>query len=166
MNNHVYPKIHFPELYILEGGYCEYYRQSSHRCEPQGYITMDDPTHAASRREDLDQFRKTRFGRNKSFAYGDGLGKLSSSQPGGKRNLTPPEGSAFAAAAAKPRLNQRVASSSLMPLHEHANISMDGDDTDIDIGDSPCPPANKGGARRIGRGLMRSETYHAVRMVY
>ncbi|KAI6036078.1 hypothetical protein BKA83DRAFT_104154 [Pisolithus microcarpus] len=58
MNNHLYPKIHYPEVYILEGGYCEYYKQSGERCQPQGYVTMDDPNHAHSRREDLDQFRK------------------------------------------------------------------------------------------------------------
>ena len=28
MNNHVYPKIHYPEVYILEGGYNQYFLDS------------------------------------------------------------------------------------------------------------------------------------------
>jgi M-phase inducer tyrosine phosphatase len=27
MNNHVYPSIHYPEVYILDGGYCEYVQE-------------------------------------------------------------------------------------------------------------------------------------------
>ncbi|KAG9318859.1 hypothetical protein JVU11DRAFT_965 [Chiua virens] len=78
MNHRVYPKIHYPEIYVLEGGYCTYYDHSSSRCQPQGYVTMDDPSHAVSRREDLDQFRKIKFGRTKSYAYGDLCSKVSS----------------------------------------------------------------------------------------
>lgn len=52
----VYPKTLFPEVYILEGGYCQYFKTSPNRCKPPSYVTMDDPVHAASRREDLNQF--------------------------------------------------------------------------------------------------------------
>lgn len=168
MNNPVYPKIHFPEVYILEGGYCGYYKTSPHRCEPNGYITMDDPTHAASRREDLDQFRKARFGRHKSYTYGDGLSKtLMPSQ--GKRNTLPSGGpnQIFAAANAA---RTRRGGAALMTLPEDANVSVDADDTDTDLGDSPCPPPTKTATfkgKKMGRGtLVRAETYNPVRMVY
>src|ERR1700737_4754344 len=104
MNNHVYPKIHYPEVYILEGGYCSYFKQSAGRCQPSAYITMDDPNYASSRREDLDQFRKAKFGRTKSYAYGDGAIKVNmmsqQSQQQQKRNTAPSGGpnSLFAAA--------------------------------------------------------------------
>ncbi|TFY74380.1 hypothetical protein EWM64_g9629, partial [Hericium alpestre] len=66
LNNHNYPRVHYPEVYVLEGGYCQYYKESGARCQPCGYVRMDDPCHAASRKEDLDQFRKNKFGRTKS----------------------------------------------------------------------------------------------------
>ncbi|KAH9180267.1 hypothetical protein EDB89DRAFT_2118930 [Lactarius sanguifluus] len=91
VNNHSYPRVHFPEVYILEGGYCQYFKESGARCEPSGYVRMDDPYHAASRKEDLDQFRKAKFGRTKSYAYGDAMGitalKASKRNPGAVQPL-------------------------------------------------------------------------------
>lgn len=204
MNNHVYPKIHYPEVYILEGGYSQYFKVSGQRCEPPAYVTMDDPNHAISRREDLDQFRKAKFGRHKSYAYGDGKSlpfgqtlaqQQTQAQP--KRNTAPSGGpqSLFAAAtAARSRrggmdfgsmgavVNSSKAPSakgpsSLMTLVEdggHGVAEADGDDTDVDdtdIGDSPCPPPTKatifkGGLKKLGRPMVRAETYGPGRMPY
>lgn len=166
MNNHLYPKIHYPEVYILEGGYCEYYKQSGERCQPQGYVTMDDPNHAHSRREDLDQFRKVKFGRTKSYAYGDLGSKLAAiaQQQQVKRNTAPAAGSTqlyAAASAARTRRN------GLSTLAEIGNITQT-DDEETDIGDSPCPPPNKAGqmkAKRLGRApIARAETFDASRL--
>ena len=167
MNNHVYPKIHYPEVYVLEGGYCEYFKHSGDRCEPPAYVTMDDPNHAHSRKEDLDQFRKAKFGRTKSYAYGDLATKISGvtqQQQQAKRNTAPAGGSTqlFAAAnAARTRRN------GLSTLAEIGNITQT-DDEETDIGDSPCPPPNKGGlmkAKRLGRApITRAETFDASRM--
>ncbi|KAF5387125.1 hypothetical protein D9615_001840 [Tricholomella constricta] len=171
MNNHVYPKIHFPEVYILEGGYCQYFKTNPQRCEPPAYVTMDDPTHAASRREDLDQFRKARFGRHKSYTYGDGPGKTSLISQQQKRNTAPSGGpnQVFAAANAA-RTRRGGGGGALMTLQEDGNTTADADDTDTDLGDSPCPPPTKAGAlksKRLGRALLvRAETYNPVRMAY
>ena len=82
MNNHVYPRVHYPELYILEGGYSQYYSESGQRCQPPNYVRMDDPAYARDRRQDLDAFRvKSRFGRTRSYAYGE-LGVSSSTASG------------------------------------------------------------------------------------
>ncbi|KAI0070358.1 hypothetical protein K474DRAFT_1608847 [Panus rudis PR-1116 ss-1] len=170
LNNHLYPKIHYPEVYILEGGYCAYYKASSTRCQPQGYVQMDDPKYAASRREDLDHFRKAKFGRTKSYAYGDGkmslTAQLQQQQP--KRNSAPSNGGPgngqlFAAAnAARGRrtnglLQTLCEDSSGVGGHDA------GSDEETDIGDSPCPPptkASKYQIKKIGRApLMRAETY-------
>ncbi|KAF8061560.1 hypothetical protein FPV67DRAFT_1452491 [Lyophyllum atratum] len=167
MNNHVYPKIHFPEVYILEGGYCQYFKTSPLRCEPPAYVTMDDPTHAASRREDLDQFRKARFGRHKSYAYGEVPSKTSVSQSQ-KRNTAPSGGPNQVFAAANAARTRR--GGVLMTLQEDGNTTAEADDTDTDLGDSPCPPPTKAAAlkgKRIARApLARAETYNPVRMVY
>jgi M-phase inducer tyrosine phosphatase len=172
MNNHIYPKIHFPEVYVLEGGYCQYFKVSPNRCEPPAYVTMDDPVHATSRREDLDQFRKAKFGRHKSYTYGDSTGKTSliSMSQQQKKNMAPvPPNSLFAAAnAARTR---RGGGGSLMTLAEDGNMTADADDTDTDIGDSPCPPppskANALKSKKAGRApLARAESYNPARMAY
>ncbi|KAJ7489867.1 hypothetical protein B0H11DRAFT_2010752 [Mycena galericulata] len=161
LNNHVYPKIHYPELYILEGGYCQYFQSSSSRCLPQGYVTMDDPIHTASRDGGLDQLRRTKFGRHKSYAYGDGASKvIVQQQP--KRNTVPAgPGSIFAAAtAARTRRG-----GPLTTLAEDGNVTADAEDTDEDLGDSPCPPPPKAN-KKAPRALTRAETYGPTRMPY
>jgi M-phase inducer tyrosine phosphatase len=168
MNNHIYPKIHYPEVYVLEGGYCQYFKASAHRCKPQAYVKMDDPNHASSRREDLDQFRKARFGRHKSYAYGDGPGKslVQQQQQQPKRNTVPNAPQSLFAAATAAR-SRRGGGGGLMTLAEDGNTT--ADDTDTDIGDSPCPPPTKATAfkgKKIGRPMVRSETYGPTRMPY
>lgn len=170
MNNHVYPKIHFPEVYILEGGYCHYFKTSPQRCDPPAYVTMDDPEHAISRREDLDQFRKARFGRHKSYAYGDGAGKTSLASQQLKRNTAPSGGPNQLFAAANAARTRRSGGASLMTLAEDGNTTADADDTDTDLGDSPCPPPTKATVlkgKKTGRApMIRAESYNPVRMGY
>lgn len=170
MNNHVYPKIHFPEVYVLEGGYCQYFKTSPTRCDPPAYITMDDPTHAASRREDLDQFRKARFGRHKSYAYGDGLGKAPLQSQQQKRNTAPSGGPNPVFAAANAARTRRGGGGALMTLPEDGNTTAEADDTDTDLGDSPCPPPTKTavfkGKKIVRAPLIRAETYNPIRMAY
>lgn len=59
-------------MYILNGGYSQYYSQSAMFSEPRGYVRMDDPQFARDRRQDMDQFRtKSRFSRTRSYAFGE-----------------------------------------------------------------------------------------------
>lgn len=67
-----YPKLHYPELYILEGGYCSYFSAYPETCDPHGYVQMDAPEHSRARAADLGQFR--RWNRVRSFTYGDAQG--------------------------------------------------------------------------------------------
>ncbi|KAI0648232.1 hypothetical protein C8Q79DRAFT_999649 [Trametes meyenii] len=171
LNNHVYPKVHYPEVYVLEGGYSQYYQECSLRCQPCAYVRMDDPHYAASRKEDLDQFRKGKFGRTKSYAYGDGkmismtsaAQQVQAAQP--KRNSVPSGGptSLFAAANAA-----RTRRGGLHTLQEDGSNGHDSDGDDTDIGDSPCPPPSKNvvfKGKKITRApLARAETYGPTRM--
>ncbi|WFD36037.1 protein-tyrosine-phosphatase [Malassezia cuniculi] len=68
---HDYPNCHFPDIYILEGGYSNFFAKHPEYCEPRAYIQMDDPRFMRHRSEELTGFRK-QFTRNRSFAYGDG----------------------------------------------------------------------------------------------
>ncbi|XP_071987087.1 M-phase inducer phosphatase 1-like [Engystomops pustulosus] len=36
----LYPHLYYPELYLLKGGYKEFYETLKHLCEPQGYVKM------------------------------------------------------------------------------------------------------------------------------
>ncbi|KAJ3733062.1 hypothetical protein DFJ43DRAFT_1038888 [Lentinula guzmanii] len=172
MNNHSYPKVHYPELYILEGGYCSYYKRSAHRCEPPGYVCMDDPQHAASRKGDLDQFRKSKFGRHKSYAYGDGANKFSLTSQQIKRNSAPTAGPPvlFAAGNAARHRRGTINNGSLSTLSEDSHHTTEGDETDLDIGDSPCPPPTKSIALKVKKAtrvpLSRAETYGPTRMPF
>lgn len=168
-NHHVYPKVHYPEVYVLEGGYCGYYKVSKNRCEPRGYVRMDDPKHAMSRAEDLNLFRKAKFGRTKSYAFGEApgskAGQVQQVQTHPPKRSISSNASTVLFPASNPSRSQRN-SAPLDPLPEDGNATFDGDDTDIDIGDSPCPPPSKTAGKRIGRTLARTETYGSVRMPF
>uniref|UniRef100_UPI00358E7F8D M-phase inducer phosphatase 2-like n=1 Tax=Myxine glutinosa TaxID=7769 RepID=UPI00358E7F8D len=44
-NINTYPYLHYPELYILAGGYREFFSNSKTSCEPQCYVSMDSEVH-------------------------------------------------------------------------------------------------------------------------
>ncbi|KAL6307908.1 hypothetical protein BKA93DRAFT_726553 [Sparassis latifolia] len=168
LNNHVYPRIYYPEVYILEGGYCQYYQESGARCQPSGYVQMDDPLYAASRKEDLDHFRKGKFGRTKSYSYGEGkMTSLASQQP--KRNTAPSGTNAlFAAANAARTRRGGMGNAGLQMLPEDKSTGHQTEDEDTDIGDSPCPPPSKGvvfKGKKLNR-LAKAESYGPSRMAY
>lgn len=52
-NSRVYPKLHYPEIYLLDGGYKEFFQHYSHLCEPCAY----KPMHSKNHEEDLKKFR-------------------------------------------------------------------------------------------------------------
>jgi M-phase inducer tyrosine phosphatase len=40
-----YPHLDFPYVYLLEGGYSQFFAEQRHHCHPQAYVRMDDPAH-------------------------------------------------------------------------------------------------------------------------
>lgn len=65
-----YPNCHYPELYILQGGYSGFFGAFPSVCEPSAYVRMDDPSYQDRRSAELNGFRK-QFARHRSFTYGD-----------------------------------------------------------------------------------------------
>ncbi|XP_015116340.1 M-phase inducer phosphatase isoform X2 [Diachasma alloeum] len=53
MNKEHYPALHYPEIYLLHGGYQQFYQHQKPLCSPQGYRPMTHPDHEA----DLRKFR-------------------------------------------------------------------------------------------------------------
>ena len=99
--------------------------------------------------------------------YGD---MTAASQQGQSRRNTAPT-SLFAAAASAVRA-RRAGSISLGTLQEDANTTAETerDDTDTDLGDSPCPPPTRAPllkSKKPLRSLVRSETYNpATRLAF
>ena len=67
---HDYPNCHFPDVYVLQGGYNDFFHSFPELCEPRAYVGMDDPRFVQRRSVELTGFRK-QFSRNRSYAYGD-----------------------------------------------------------------------------------------------
>ncbi|XP_039555129.1 M-phase inducer phosphatase 2-like isoform X10 [Passer montanus] len=67
---HEYPQLHYPELYVLKGGYREFFFQFPGHCEPRDYRPMEHPAF----KEELRQFRgQSRRGRRALFVRGRDL---------------------------------------------------------------------------------------------
>ncbi|XP_020295872.1 M-phase inducer phosphatase-like isoform X2 [Pseudomyrmex gracilis] len=45
-NKDHYPALHYPEIYLLHGGYKKFYNEQKEFCSPQDYKSMKDPEHA------------------------------------------------------------------------------------------------------------------------
>uniref|UniRef100_A0A170ZL51 protein-tyrosine-phosphatase n=1 Tax=Triatoma infestans TaxID=30076 RepID=A0A170ZL51_TRIIF len=57
-----YPYLHYPEVYLLHGGYSEFFKTYEALCEPRSYRAMQDPAHST----ELKHFRA----KSKSWAPG------------------------------------------------------------------------------------------------
>lgn len=68
---HQYPKLHYPEIYILQGGYSGFFAHNKERCEPQNYVAMQDERHRATCAREMRNFGKNaKISRTQSFTYG------------------------------------------------------------------------------------------------
>uniref|UniRef100_UPI00358E7842 M-phase inducer phosphatase 2-like n=1 Tax=Myxine glutinosa TaxID=7769 RepID=UPI00358E7842 len=66
MNINKYPKVLYPELYVLLGGYREFFSNAPTHCEPQGYRKMYDEAFRA----------ELRYFRNKSRTWTEGQSRF------------------------------------------------------------------------------------------
>lgn len=72
MNAHQYPKLSYPEVYILEGGYSSFFMDYRLRCFPQNYVEMGAKEHANACERGLGRIKQQRakLSRAKTFAFG------------------------------------------------------------------------------------------------
>lgn len=73
-NADCYPKLTYPEVYILEGGYSQFFSQHRSRCYPQNYVEMDSKEHAYTCEREMGRLRQNRskLSRAQTFAFGQG----------------------------------------------------------------------------------------------
>jgi len=71
-NAEFYPHLTYPEVYILEGGYSEFFKLHRDRCYPQAYVMMGAEEHANTCERELGKLQQKRkgLGRAKTFAFG------------------------------------------------------------------------------------------------
>ncbi|KAI0135032.1 Rhodanese-like protein [Daldinia grandis] len=71
-NAEYYPRLTYPEVYILEGGYSEFFIENRERCYPQAYVEMGAEEHARTCERELGKLQQKRkgLGRAKTFAFG------------------------------------------------------------------------------------------------
>ncbi|KZT60364.1 Rhodanese-like protein [Calocera cornea HHB12733] len=129
LNTHCYPKVHFPEIYVLQGGYYDFFKRSPAHCEPQGYVAMLDPRHAGACSPSLGQFRQgSRWQRARSYTYGD----HTMQRP---KSIAQPPALPFAATAAAAAVKKRRgAAQALTSVREDHSSSEDA----FGSLDSPC----------------------------
>ncbi|KAI1159786.1 rhodanese-like domain-containing protein [Nemania serpens] len=72
VNAEFYPRLTYPEVYILEGGYSDFFKLQRIRCYPQAYVEMDAEEHANTCERELGKLQQKRkgIGRAKTFAFG------------------------------------------------------------------------------------------------
>jgi M-phase inducer tyrosine phosphatase len=154
MNNHVYPRIHYPEVYmILDEGCCKYVQEFGSHCDSlMGYVTMDNPAYTISWHKDLGLFQKARtFGRTLCYVYDDGAlkqgltnGQQVPKEIGQQRNTVLPLGNpaidvTCLFAATNAACTKLGSNHNLSPLKEiHDRICFTDNETDTKLDDSPC----------------------------
>ncbi|RYP26474.1 hypothetical protein DL768_011708 [Monosporascus sp. mg162] len=72
INAEFYPRLSYPEVYILDGGYSEFFNEHRDLCYPQAYVEMDAEEHANTCERELGKLQQKRkgLGRAKTFAFG------------------------------------------------------------------------------------------------
>lgn len=71
INAEHYPRLTYPEIYILDGGYSGFFAEHRSRCFPPEYVEMSDEKHQRTCEREMGRLkaRKT-FGRAQTFAFG------------------------------------------------------------------------------------------------
>ena len=83
-----YPRLTYPELYILDGGYSGFFTEHPCRCYPQAYVEMDAAEHAFTCEREMGRLKQTRKGlhRARTFAFGQNDESPSASRGLGEKN--------------------------------------------------------------------------------
>jgi M-phase inducer tyrosine phosphatase len=66
-----YPRLTYPEVYILEGGYSAFFAEHRSRCFPPEYVEMSDEKHQRTCEREMGRLKARKgFGRAQTFAFG------------------------------------------------------------------------------------------------
>jgi M-phase inducer tyrosine phosphatase len=80
VNAERYPALTYPEAYILDGGYSQFFKEHSIRCFPQSYVEMDAKEHEAACERGMGKVKqRNKLLRAQTFAFGQHSPGLDSS---------------------------------------------------------------------------------------
>ena len=92
-NAEFYPRLTYPDVYILEGGYSGFFTDHRDRCYPQAYVEMGDAQHVRTCEREMGRLRQNRKGlsRAQTFAFGQKNQSIENSPtaPGRSNNREP-----------------------------------------------------------------------------
>ncbi|KAK4180817.1 putative M-phase inducer phosphatase [Triangularia setosa] len=72
VNQDNYPRLTYPDVYILEGGYSGFFSEHQERCYPQAYVEMDAAGHEKTCEREMGRLKQRRgLGRAQTYAFGD-----------------------------------------------------------------------------------------------
>ncbi|PGH05015.1 hypothetical protein AJ79_06901 [Helicocarpus griseus UAMH5409] len=82
-----YPKLTYPEMYILDGGYSAFFSAHRSRCIPQNYVEMAAKEHAYACERGLGKVKqRSKLARAQTFAFGQHSPQMEDSPTGRCRN--------------------------------------------------------------------------------
>ncbi|CAE7231595.1 unnamed protein product [Rhizoctonia solani] len=141
LNSHSYPNVHYPEVYIMAGGFNQYFKEKPSQVEPPfSYVQMDDPVHLRARHSDLNNFR--RWERTKSYTFGEkqaAAAAVASGKAHTKHTSAPEE---TAGSQGPSRLG---AGPSMLSTLDENDDSLYNHEDDL----SPCPPSGAANYLRL-----------------
>lgn len=72
-----YPRLTYPEMYILDGGYSKFFAQHRSKCYPQNYVEMNDQRHEQACELGMAKVKQQRqkLFRHQTFAFGQTCGE-------------------------------------------------------------------------------------------
>lgn len=71
VNSMNYPALTYPEMYILEGGYSQFFKQNRSMCFPQNYIEMEHKDHELACEKGMNKLKqRQKLSRAQTFAFG------------------------------------------------------------------------------------------------
>lgn len=71
INAEHYPRLTYPEVYILDGGYSGFFAEHRTRCFPQEYVEMSDEKHQRTCEREMGRLKARKgLGRAQTFAFG------------------------------------------------------------------------------------------------
>ncbi|KAL1960085.1 hypothetical protein VTO42DRAFT_257 [Malbranchea cinnamomea] len=97
-----YPKLTYPEMYILHGGYSAFFGQYRSMCKPQNYVEMTAKEHAYTCERGLGKLKqRSKLSRAQTFAFGQHASDMEES-PTGRCRPSADWGSSLGGAAESP----------------------------------------------------------------
>lgn len=86
VNDFQYPKLTYPEMYILDGGYSKFFANHRTKCFPQNYVEMQDKDHEQECEKGLGKLKqRAKLSRAQTFAFGQQSCHMEDSPTSGAR---------------------------------------------------------------------------------